>query len=148
MMVKVWNDNIHDFKQKFRDDVIFIPAKGFVELEEDDAHNFVCQYSPPVVDASGNQKTESYTILVIERDGTENKLKLDPFTCQACNYKGVNKKDLSVHIEARIGDGKHMKVEDAATTLSIDEQIEGLSPDALEKLRNLLVPKRGRPKED
>ena len=146
MMVKVWNDNIHDFKQKFRDDVIFIPAKGFVELEEDDAHNFVCQYSPPVVDASGVQKPESYKMLKIERDGSENKLKLDPWTCQACNYKGVNKKDLTTHIEARLGDGKHVKVEnDEASNMSADEMIESLSPEAIEKLRALLVPKKGRP---
>ena len=154
MKVKLWNDNVHDFKQKYRDDLIFIPAKSFIEMEEDDAHNFVCQYSPPVVDASGTQKPESYKMLKIERDGSENKLKLDPFTCQACNYKAVNKKDLTTHVEARIGDGKHMKVEnDSATNMSADEMIDSLSPEALEKLTSILAaklaPKRGRPaKED
>jgi len=153
MMVKLWNDNIHDFKQKFRDRDIYIPAKGFIELDEDDAHNLVCLCRPKIVDAGGQQKPESFTILRPERPDDAKSNPLDPFKCFACGYNGVNKKDLVTHIEARLNDGKHVKLEDAGSNLSADEVISGLSEDALEILADKIMarsqPKKvmGRPKE-
>jgi len=122
--VKVFNDNVHDFKQNFRGEAIYIPAKGFVEMDQDDAHTFQSQYYPPEVDAGGAQKPESFKMLRVEGGNTTPTL--DPWTCQACGYKGISKKDLSDHVSARLhlNDGhKHLENETAA---SAEEIVAGI----------------------
>jgi len=41
MKVKVWNDNVHEFSQKYRGELLTIPAKKFVEMEREDAIMFM-----------------------------------------------------------------------------------------------------------
>jgi hypothetical protein len=148
MKVKVWNENVHEFKQEFRGEKWTIPAKGFVEMEDDYAHNFLCSYSPIEVDADGAQKPQSFKRLRIEGHG--NAFSHDPLTCQACNYKAVSKKDLLTHTNERLNDGKHVKLEEAGS-VNPDEIIEGLSPEVLEKLAARLAGltrKPGRPRKE
>lgn len=40
MKVKVWNENIYVYEEDFRGKKISIAPKGFIELEEDEAHIF------------------------------------------------------------------------------------------------------------
>ena len=125
MKVKVYNDNVHDFNQTFRDDKIHIPAKGYIEMDEDDAHSFECQYHPPTVDAGGTQMAESYKMLRVDRPGGPSRA-LDPWTCQACNYKGVSKEDLNSHVKARLHLNDGHKILENETALSAEEVVEGL----------------------
>ena len=37
MKVKVWNDNVNEYSEKFREKMIIIPGKGFINMEEDEA---------------------------------------------------------------------------------------------------------------
>lgn len=154
MKVEVINDNVHDFRQKWRDQDIFIPAKGSIEMGADDAHAFVCSYNPPQVDADGRHKPESYKMLRV-KTGAPTDLRLDPFLCQACGYKGVSKKDLLTHVSERIGDGVHKKLDSAE--LSADEVLENMSEEMVvslaEKLKKYLQQeqperKRGRPRKE
>lgn len=45
-LVKVWNDNVHPHKERFRGDLIVIEPKGFVEMEWEDAIQFKGQFTP------------------------------------------------------------------------------------------------------
>lgn len=67
MQVKVWNDNIYTFKQEWRENMIEIPAKSFVMMEEEDAYNFRGTYYPRKLDAGGTQVPQSYKMIRIEK---------------------------------------------------------------------------------
>lgn len=149
MKVKVWNDNVYDFKQEWRGEKIFIPAGQWVEMEDDFAHNFLCAYHPIEVDAGGNQKPQSFKRLRIE--GKAIRVNDHKLTCQACGYMAVSKKDLLTHTNERLQDGKHTKLEDETGKLSPAEMIEGMSESDLQKLAQMLAsvgPKRGRPRKE
>ncbi len=73
MQAKVWNKNVHPFKQKFGSDVIEIPAGGFVEMEYHDAIRFKSKAYPIETDGGNQQKPESYKMLTVEPLGDLNK---------------------------------------------------------------------------
>ena len=53
--VKVWNDNVYDFKQEVKGVQIEIPANGFIEMDYEEAIDFKGMYSPlPPADFSGD----------------------------------------------------------------------------------------------
>jgi hypothetical protein len=78
-LVKVWNRNTHPFKQKFRGNMIEIPAGGFIEMDFYDAHSFKSKGSPIEKDGQGRFKPESFK--KIEVEGRPN------FSEQAVVYK-------------------------------------------------------------
>lgn len=53
MQVKVWNDNIHPYKEKFREVLREIPAGGYIEMDEDEAEYFLAAFTPPKKDGQG-----------------------------------------------------------------------------------------------
>lgn len=102
VLVRVWNDNVHPFKQRFRDKEISIGAKKFIEMEETEAHEFKSAYSPMEKDGDGQPRPESYKMIRIERtDRTAHKPVANPseFLCQACGHRSANKKELDAHID-------------------------------------------------
>jgi hypothetical protein len=48
--VEVWNDHTEDYKEKFRDRVITVPAKGHIVMPRSEARQFLAQYSPMMKD--------------------------------------------------------------------------------------------------
>lgn len=98
-MVKVWNDNIFDYKEKFRDEKIEIKARGFVMMEEDQAHQFKCNFSSAVLDADGNKIPEGFKMIRIEKVGapTVPELTDTAIKCNACGYVAQNEADLGEH---------------------------------------------------
>ncbi len=53
--VKVWNENTHDFKQEVKGVMLEIPAKGFIEMDYEEAIDFKGMFSPlPPADFSGD----------------------------------------------------------------------------------------------
>lgn len=65
-LVKVWNDNVHVFKQKFRGDMVEIPPKSFIEMDWADAHSFKSKGSPMEFDGMGQPKAESFKMIRVE----------------------------------------------------------------------------------
>lgn len=106
MMVEVWNDNTHDFKQTWREREIFIKAKSFIKMELDDAKIFEGVYYPVMKNADGQQDPKSYKMLRIVMPGQKSGVELSStpkaaeHLCQACSYVGQNAADLDDHITA------------------------------------------------
>jgi hypothetical protein len=103
MEVKVWNDNVHPFSQKWQDKVIKIPAKGFITMEADEAHDFKCSFAPVKFDADGNPTPETYKMIRVEYP-TKKVTTQSSHACHMCGYKGMNAKDLSDHAKVNHGD--------------------------------------------
>jgi hypothetical protein len=64
--VKVWNDNVHPFTQDYKGDKVTIPAKGFVEMEWDEAISFKSYPANMEFDGMGQQKPESFKMIRVE----------------------------------------------------------------------------------
>lgn len=64
--VKVWNDNVHPFTQKFKGDTIHIPAKSFIEMAYDEAISFKGKPYPRAFDGMGQQDPKSYKMIRVE----------------------------------------------------------------------------------
>lgn len=117
MKVKVWNDNIFPHRERFKGEFIDIPAKAFVEMEEDDAIMFRGQFSSIVTDADGRPKQESFKMIRIEKpEGVKEKtVQNDPNKCFACGKILSNQGELAQHIfdfhpEAMAPEGKEEAV--------------------------------------
>ena len=121
--VEVHNLNVHEFKMKFREELITIPPKGFVEMEYDDAVLFRGTMPPKLDrDADGNILPTSYQMLRIVQDGSgkrslhEAKAREAELKCLACGFIAIDKQDLHIHTkENHIGT---MENKEAAAKLS------------------------------
>lgn len=65
-IAKVWNDNHLPFKQTWKDQDIFIPAKSFIEMEYSEAHAFKSYSYPMEKDGMGQQLPSSYKMIRVE----------------------------------------------------------------------------------
>jgi hypothetical protein len=55
-LVKVWNDNDeYDWREKFKNKEIFIKSGGFIEMEIDEAQQFLAK-APPVMKVDSNKQ--------------------------------------------------------------------------------------------
>lgn len=109
MLVKVYNENVYDFSQVFRDKAVFIPAKKFIEMEYDDALSFLGTYSPILKDKDGNHDPRGFKKLRIdETDAKKAKAEMfniaderakEVFVCHACGKEFQSKKNLMAHIK-------------------------------------------------
>lgn len=102
MLVKVVNDNVHPYVEKFKGQHIHIPPKGFVEMDWNEASQFLGTMPPNIeVDANGEQKPTSYKMLRIEKGISVKPESIVPeFLCMACNKDMHSKLSLDAHIEA------------------------------------------------
>lgn len=73
MIVKVWNDNIHPFKQKFKGDVVTIEPKQFIKMDDSDARLFLGEFSPILRDADGAPDPKGFKKLRIEEIASKDK---------------------------------------------------------------------------
>lgn len=99
MKVKVWNDNVHPYKEKFKGDDFLIPAKSFILMEEDDANMFKGTFNFPVLDSDGNHTPLGFKMIRIEALSSSGKSTPEQpkHRCMACSYHGANASDLSEH---------------------------------------------------
>ena len=102
--VKVWNDNTHDYKEKFKDNEIVIPAKGFVEMEYYDAHEFKGAFKGIERDGDNQPMPRSYKMIRVEDPAIEIDAKIESNTCAACKFRGASPKSLLEHILANHAD--------------------------------------------
>lgn len=123
MLVKVVNDNVHPYREKFRGADIYIEPRGFIKMDENEAHLFLGTM-PPNIEVDGNniQKPTSYKMLRIEKEG-QSKPVVPKFKCMA--------------------DGKEFSSQAELDTYIADNHVEAMiDKDAKEKV---VAKKRGRP---
>ena len=104
MQVKVWNDNIHPYSEDFRGQIIKIPAKSFILMDEGDAHLFRGSFAPIQVDGDGNPVAEGFKMIRIEKaDDQSSAPRVEEpkkHICMSCKYEASSEKDLSEHIDS------------------------------------------------
>lgn len=98
---RVWNDNSYPYQEVFKGEKIYIPAKSYIEMDEDEAHQFRGTYSPPKLNVDGVHLPEGFKIIRVERLSGEAVVapKIDELQCLACKYKGSNPADLEEHLK-------------------------------------------------
>lgn len=104
MRVKVWNDNNHELKELFKGDKVSIPAKGFIEMEFYEAHEFKGQYHPQPVDNDGKllQDSKYFKIIRIEPiDGTKKEEVQSSHVCMQCKHMSPSSEELEAHVKVR-----------------------------------------------
>lgn len=102
MKVKVYNDNVHPYKETFKGENIYIEPKSFIYMDEDEAHQFRGSYKAPVLNVDGVHMPEGFKMIrvVRETDAPEPQAKIDTLKCMACSYKAASKADLAEHEKA------------------------------------------------
>lgn len=108
-IVKVWNKNIHDHKEKFKGEVIFIPAGKYIEMDYDEAVHFRGQYTPIVRFKNGLQDPISYKMIEIDKNDEQRAIsfksgRMDEekeriFVCERCAKEFLTKNGLLKHIK-------------------------------------------------
>ena len=96
-LVKVWNDNVFPYKENFKDEKIFINAKDFIEMENDDAVLFKGTFCSPSKDAGGGFKPETFKMIRIEQV-KKPVARTSFFKCQACGKELGSAVELDKHI--------------------------------------------------
>jgi hypothetical protein len=101
MMVRVYNKNVHPYKEKWRGTEYNIAPGGFVEMDFYDAHNFLGTKQPNIeVDGNGIPRPTSYKMLeIVKMDGTDKLPEIKHYICQACNKEFGTKAALDNHAE-------------------------------------------------
>lgn len=100
--VRVWNDNVHPYKELFKGDQISIGPKKFIEMDEEEANQFRGTFAPMVFDADGNDMPEGYKMIRIEKilaDEVAPAPVVDDMLCLACSYKADSKADFAEHLK-------------------------------------------------
>lgn len=87
MLVKVWNDNVHEYREKFRDMHIIIPAQTFIEMDEDEAIYFKSAFTFPMKDAQGKPDPKYFKKIRLEYPETYHGADVDPLVCHANGQK-------------------------------------------------------------
>ncbi len=100
MLVKVINDNVHPYKEKFRGRDINIPPKGSIEMDLNDAHMFLGTMNSIEVDGGGTPLPTSYKMLRISTDMSTPIVAAKNTVCMACNKDLLTEKALASHSES------------------------------------------------
>jgi hypothetical protein len=108
MLVRVVNDNVHPYTEKYRGRTIHIPPKGFVEMDMNEASHFLgTNPGTAQVDASGIPKPESYKMLRIVRPEdleAEVAAESKKWICMADGKEFPTQEALEAHVEANYMD--------------------------------------------
>lgn len=100
--VKVWNKNVFDHEEKFKGDVIKIPAGGFIKMDRNEAVEFKSQFKQPVFLKGGVPDKEHLKMIVLEPiDDTIEEVTKDTFLCQKCGFEAGSNAGLKAHIRAK-----------------------------------------------
>ncbi len=97
-LAKVWNDNELPFTQVFKGDKISVPAKGYIEMEYDEAVSFKSYPSPMAFDGMGQQTKASYKMLRVEgKPQADNQVMA--FKCHADGSLHASKDALNAYVQ-------------------------------------------------
>jgi hypothetical protein len=107
---KVVNDNVHPFRQEFKEQMISIPAGGSISMDRDDAVIFLGSFFPPKKDGNDQPDPKFFKKLrIVDLVGTPSDIVEESFVCQKCRHKASSKEELDQHID-------EMHLEDLADT--------------------------------
>jgi hypothetical protein len=67
MMVKVWNENIYPYQEKFRNVLRVIEPKSYIEMDEDEAEYFLSKFTAPIRDSQNRPDPKFFKKLRIEK---------------------------------------------------------------------------------
>ena len=106
---KVWNDNIYDFTDKFKEKTITIPSGKYIEMDPFEANEFVGKFYPIKVLADDTPDPKSFKKLrkefIYTEDAVQNPtLEAKKFKCHCCSYVASNDSELEAHIKSRHAD--------------------------------------------
>lgn len=107
MQVKVWNDNtlLFDDPLLFRDMKITIPSKQYIEMNIEDATDYLGRYFPMKMGGDSRQDPASYKMLRIERPKkTVDDIAFEKsisFGCHSCGEKFMSQRSLDDHTDIR-----------------------------------------------
>lgn len=97
---QVVNDNVHPFVQEFKEQMIRIPAGGHVEMDQDDAVQFMGMFYPPKKDGNDQPDPRFFKKLrIVPVKGGQSAPAQETFVCQKCKHVANSKEDLSAHID-------------------------------------------------
>lgn len=103
--VRVHNDNVHKFTQRFMDEDILIEPGKFILMDEHKAIKFKGHYSPIELDGNGQPMPTSFKMIRLEKIGQDDK-PVQKFKCMACEHPEFQDQ---VSLDAHI-DSKHTEV--------------------------------------
>lgn len=116
MQVKVWNDNIYEYKENFRDSLIVIPSKQFIMMDHDEAQTFRSTFNGFMKDVDGAPDPKGFKKIRIEVPNggkfLSDKNKINELKCIVCGYLASSKEDLLEHINAN-HENERLKDEEA-----------------------------------
>ena len=100
-LVKVYNDNVHPFTQKFKGEVITVPAKSFIEMELEEAVAFKSYPSPMKFDGMGQQDPKSYKMLRVEGSDVAKAVgeRVQAYRCHQDGSLHPTKEALEAHVK-------------------------------------------------
>jgi hypothetical protein len=98
--VKVVNDNIHPFRQEFKEEMIVIPAGGSITMDRDDAVQFIGSFFPPRKDGNDQPDPRFFKKLrMAEMSGSYAEQAPEKFVCQKCMFVAKSQVELDAHID-------------------------------------------------
>lgn len=132
-LCKVWNDNDYLYEEKFKGDHYVIEPKGFIEMDFDEAHQFLGTFKAMIKRGDGTIDPRSYKKLRIE--GGPSPAAVDPLVCHANGQRASTTEELA----KMLGQFSHLKAVDAeaeklaeenkalkARLSSLEEMVQGL----------------------
>jgi hypothetical protein len=101
--VRVYNDNKVKHVEKFKGDMIEIPAGEFLEMQRDEAVQFKSQFFPPIFDKAKNQTLESMKCIRLAPLSGELEAKPEEpkHNCMKCGQDFKSLAGLNSHIRAK-----------------------------------------------
>ena len=112
--VELWNDGVKDYSEKFRGEMLTIPARSHIVMEDPDASQFMGQMVPFRKDGQGNQLTEKRLRKVYITEATE----AAKTKCMLCSKEFKTPTELEVHAVEHAHAMVDEKAKEAATKKS------------------------------
>ncbi len=109
MIVKVFNDNVHDHKEDFKGTKLLIPAKGYIEMEYEEAVQFQGQCTGVAPQGEdGAPDARFYKMIRVEHVAPELVFKDDALT----NHLTGKKASSADELRAVLAEFAHLRVSD------------------------------------
>lgn len=150
MIVKVFNDNVHPHKEEFKGTKLEIPAKGFIEMEYEEAVQFSgqCTGIAPIGE-DGGPDARFFKMIRVEQVKPEDIFKDDGLT----NHMTGRKASTAEELRAVLSEFAHLRVVDkdaeAAAPKAGSDEVNDLKKQVAEltaAVKSLITPKKpGRP---
>ena len=130
MLVKVWNDNIHPYREMFRNQEIVIEAGSFIEMDEDEALYFEGTFVFPRKNEQG--VPDPLFFKKIRREATP-PVEVDPLLCHA---NGQTAKS-DAEFKELVGAFKHLLVKDDSAEAERTKALKKENKDLKSRLERL-----------